>query len=193
MMSSSSFLIRKLVIRAEKCFRFLLFMAATCFASANDTADSLNALGELEALSSSIQDLKREVITLNKDLRTLEEKLLFPSSSKYSFFLSVEKGEFFEIESVKLKLNGRLVSTHLYDDSSRVALARGGIQKLFTTNLSEGDHTAVVFFTGLGPNNTPFKRASEVTIKKQSGEGFMEISIKDNGQIQEPEFLLKQW
>ena len=158
-----------------------------------DKKTALSAFDELEALSKGIQDLKQDVVGLNKDLRTLEEKLLFPSSTKYTFFVSMEKGEFFTLESVKLKMDGKLVASHLYDASSRASLSRGGIQRLFTTNLSEGKHTATVFFTGLGPNQTPFKRASEVEFKKRSGEGYMEIAIRDNGAIQEPEFELKQW
>ena len=158
-----------------------------------DKAAALTAFDELEALSRGIQDLKQEVVDLNKDLRVLEETLLFPSSTKYTFFISMEKGEFFTLESVKLKMDGKLVVSHLYDKESRNALARGGIQRLYTTNLSEGKHRATVFFTGLGPNETPFKRASEVEFEKRLGEGYMEIAIIDNGAIQEPEFKLKKW
>lgn len=151
------------------------------------------AISEVDALSDSIQALKSDVVVLNKDLRILEEKLLFPSSTKYSFFVSVNSGEFFKLESIKLKIDGRLVTTHLYTPAAREALARGGVQKLFVTNLSEGPHTVTVFFTGLGPNGRPFKRANELDFKKKSGEGYLEIAINDDGSIQEPVFELKQW
>ena len=151
------------------------------------------AISEVDALSDSIQKLKGDVVVLNKNLRVLEEKLLFPSSTKYSFFVSVNSGEFFSLESIKLKVDGRLVTTHLYTPESRDALARGGVQKLFVTNLSEGPHSATVFFTGLGPKGRPFKRASETQFKKKSGEGYMEIAINDDGAIQEPVFEMKQW
>lgn len=151
------------------------------------------ALAEVDALSESIQNLKKDVVVLNKDLRILEEKLLFPSSTKYSFFVSVNSGEFFTLESIKLKINGRLVTTHLYSPENREALERGGVQKLFVTNLSEGPYTATAFFTGLGPNGRPFKRASELKFTKKSGEGYMEIAINDDGAILEPVFELKQW
>lgn len=151
------------------------------------------AISEVDALSDSIQELKGDVVVLNRDLRVLEEKLLFPSSTKYSFFVSVNSGEFFSLESIKLKIDGRLVTTHLYTPESRDALARGGVQKLFVTNLSEGPHTATAFFTGLGPNGRPFKRATKMEFKKKSGEGYMEVAINDDGAIQEPVFEMKQW
>ncbi len=195
MLSSRSILTKEAVHKLWQSLNFprLAFALSFALAIGNTTANTIEPQNELEALSENIQNLKQEVVTLNKDLRALEEKLLFPSSSKYTFFLTVERGKFFSVESIKIKLNGTQVTSHLYDDISRQALSRGGVQKLYTTNLSEGEHTVIVFFTGLGPNNTPFKRASEVTLNKRSGEGYMEISIQDNGDIQEPEFLLKQW
>jgi len=151
------------------------------------------ALSAVKAVSKNIQDLKLDVITLNKDLRLMEEQLLFPSSTKMSFFLSLDTGQFFTLESVKLKLDGKLVATHLYSEKQRSALARGGIQKLYITNLSEGKHTATAFFTGLGPNGRPYKRAKNMEFKKKAGSGYIEIAITDNGSLQEPVFNLKRW
>lgn len=151
------------------------------------------AMSEVEMLSKDIQQLKLNVISLNKDLKQLEENLLFPSGTKYSFFVSLNSGQFFTLESIKLKLDGKMVATHLYSSDNRQALARGGVQKIFVTNLSEGNHSATVFFTGLGPNGRPYKRATDVEFKKRVGEGFMEVAINDDGSIQEPVFKLKQW
>lgn len=156
-------------------------------------AVALDAFQELDQLSNGIQQLKKEVISLNRDLRDLEDQLLFPSSTKYSFFVTLNDGKFFTLESVKLKLDGELVTSHLYSEKARQALSRGGTQKIYNTNLSEGKHTLVAFFTGLGPNNTPFKRATEVVFEKGAGEGYMEIAIIDDADIQEPRFQLKQW
>ncbi|WP_096084788.1 AraC family transcriptional regulator [Agaribacterium haliotis] len=154
--------------------------------------DSKN-LEEIEKLSSDIQALKLSMIDLNKELLELEEQLLYPSSTKYSVFVSIKGGQFFSLESVKLKLDGKLVVTQLYDQQKRDALARGGIHKLFVTNLSEGEHTATVFFTGLGPNATPYKRAAELSFEKGPGQGFLELAIEDKGASQEAEFKLRQW
>lgn len=157
----------------------------------SDAAEA--AFQDVRRLSKGIQALKKDVIELNSDLRILEEKLLFPSGTKYTFFVSVNSGQFFDLESVKLKLDGKVVASHLYSPQSREALARGGVQKLFITNLSEGKHTATVFFTGVGSNQRPFKRAAEVEFKKGTVEGYMEIAIIDDASLQEPVFELKQW
>ncbi len=154
---------------------------------------SQQALNEVQKISRDIQLLKREVVDLNKDLRLMEEKLLFPSSTKVSVFVSVTSGQFFALESIKLKINGRFVATHIYSEKQREALLRGGVHKLYITNLSEGEHEIIAFFTGVGPGGRSYKRASEVDFKKGPGSQYIEVSVTDDTVAQEPAFKLKAW
>ncbi len=151
------------------------------------------ALNEVQKISRDIQLLKGEVIDLNKDLRLMEEKLLFPSSTKVSFFVSITSGQFFTVESIKLKIDGRFVATHIYSEKQRDALLRGGVHKLYTTNLSEGKHSVIAFFTGIGPGGRAYKRATETILKKGPGSQYLEIGISDDTVAQEPAFALKNW
>jgi len=151
------------------------------------------ALTEVQKISRDIQTLKGEVVDLNKDLRLMEEKLLFPSSTKYSVFVSVTSGQFFALESIKLKIDGRFVATHVYSEKQREALLRGGVQKLYITNLAEGSHDVIAFFTGIGPGGRAYKRASELTLEKGPSSEYLEIAISDDTVAQEPVFEMKQW
>ena len=151
------------------------------------------ALSEIQKISQDIQYLKQDVIDLNKDLRVMEERLLFPSNTRYSVFVSVTSGEFFALESIKLKLNGRFVATHVYSGKQRAALLRGGIHKLYITNLSEGNHEATAFLTGIGPGGRAYKRAVELQFEKKVGSQYLEIAISDDSVAQEPSFQIKQW
>ena len=163
------------------------------FGAAQEKKSSDAALDAVKAISKNIQDLKTDVIALNKDLRLMEEQLLFPSSTKFSVFVSLDTGKFLSLESVKLKLDGKLVATHLYSDKQRSAMSRGGVQKLYITNLNEGKHTATAFFTGIGPNGRAYKRAENLEFEKGPGSGYIEIAISDDGALQEPVFKIKQW
>lgn len=151
------------------------------------------ALTTLKSISKGIQNLKSDVVTLNNDLRSMEETLLFPSSTKYSVFVSMSSGQFFTLESIKLKLDGKLVATHIYSEAQRQSLARGGIQKLYITNLNEGKHTATAFFTGLGPNGRAYKIANTIDFEKDDAGEYLELGIRDDGEAQEPAVYLKQW
>jgi hypothetical protein len=163
------------------------------FASEAEKSSNSEALSAVKKMSLNIQKLKSDVIGLNKDLQLMEEQLLFPSNTKYSVFLSLNSGQFFTLESIKLKLDGKLVATHIYTAEQRQALARGGIQKLHITNLSEGKHTLTAFFSGIGPNGRPYKRASNLDFEKGPGSGYLELAVNDDGAAQEPVFELKQW
>ena len=151
------------------------------------------ALEEVQKISNDIQKLKLRVIDLNKDLRVMEEKLLFPTSTKYSVFVSLTTGQFFDLESIKLKLDGKFVATHVYSDKQRQALSRGGVHRLFVTNLSEGKHSATVFFTGIGSNDRSYKRAVNLDFTKGPASEYLQIAVSDDGATQEPIFELKQW
>jgi len=151
------------------------------------------ALGTVKALSKDIQGLKAEVVDLNKDLRLMEEELLFPTSTQATFFVSLDVGQFFTLESVKLKLDGKLIASHLYSERQRQSLARGGIQRLHMTNLNQGIHTVSAFFTGLGPNGRPYKRAAELKFTKGRGSQYVELAVVDNLAKQEADFVIKSW
>ncbi|MCW8193621.1 AraC family transcriptional regulator [Proteobacteria bacterium 005FR1] len=163
------------------------------FGAKAEESAARSALAEVRAISQGIQALKSQVVDLNKDLRLMEEKLLFPSSTRYTVFVSLKSDRFFDLEGIKFKLDGELVATHVYSEKQRGAMARGGVHRLYVTNLNEGKHTATVFFTGLGSNERPYKRAVSLDFDKGPGSGYLEISVADDASAREPVFDLRQW
>ncbi len=163
------------------------------FAEQEDQRNAQRALDTVKVLSKEIQGLKKSVVDLNKDLQLMEEELLFPSSTQLSLFVSLDIGQYFTLESIKVKLNGKQVASHLYSDKQRQALARGGVQRLYITNLTLGKHTIAAFFTGIGPNGRAYKRATELEFQKKQGSQYLELAIIDDSAKQEAQFTIKQW
>lgn len=162
--------------------------------AANQTANTdAAAPPEPEGLDQQIQDLKKEVLDLNRDLFVLEEELLFPATSQVSVFLSVDVGEFFQLDSVQLKINDKIVSNHLYTKRESDALKRGGIQRLYIGNLRIGDHELVGLFTGKGPRGRDYRRGTALKFKKNAGTKYIELKIVDSTGKQQPEFSTKEW
>jgi len=157
------------------------------------TRARVKAQESVNELSGEIQDLKKSVIALNKDLRVLEEDLLFPANTQVNVFLSLDVGEFFTLESVKLKLDGKVVASHIYSDRERKALAKSGIHKLHMANLSIGEHTLSAFFTGIGPNGREYKRGTTLKIQKDNGPKYVELKISDSTMKLQPEFAVQEW
>jgi hypothetical protein len=147
----------------------------------------------VNALSGEIQELKKSVIALNKDLRVLEEDLLFPANTQLNVFVSLDVGEFFTLESVKLKLDGKVVTNHIYSDKERMALSKSGIHRLHMANLSVGEHSLSAFFTGTGPNGREYKRGTTLKVSKEHGPKYVELRISDSTMKLQPEFSVQEW
>ena len=144
-------------------------------------------------LEQSIQDLKKEVQALNRDLFMLEEEILYPASTQTLVFVSLDVGNFFDLDSIQLEIDGKEVAKYLYTENEREALARGGVQRLWTGNLKSGDHELVAFFTGVGPSERDYRRAAELTFEKTLGPKYVELKISDKASKQQPEFEIREW
>lgn len=144
-------------------------------------------------IKENAQDLKQQVLQLNRDLFLLEEELLFPSNTQVSVFFSMDVGEFFSLDSVQLKIDGKEVADYLYTEREIEALVRGGVQRLHIGNLRNGDHELVAFFTGKGPHGRDYKRGATATIKKGIGPKYVELKIVDTTSNYQPEFEIKEW
>jgi hypothetical protein len=145
------------------------------------------------SLDDRIQDAKADVIRLNRDLMILEEELLFPASTQVAVFVSMDVGKLFSLDSVRLKLNDKDVSSYLYTPAEVAALHRGGVQRLFVGNLKSGTHELVAFFTGKGPHTRDYKRGTTIKFDKGTEPKYIELQIKDaTGKLQ-PEFEVKVW
>ena len=145
------------------------------------------------SLDTRVQDLKAEVIRLNRDLLILEEELLFPAGTQVAVFVSMDVGKMFELESVQIKLDDKVVSQHLYTPLEVQALHRGGVQRIFIGNLRAGTHAIDAFFTGRGPHERDYKRGTTLKFDKGSEPRYIELRIKDSQAKLQPEFEVKVW
>ena len=144
-------------------------------------------------LDGRVQDVKSDVIKLNRDLLVLEEELLFPANTQVALFVSMDVGVLFDLDSVQIKLDDKVVANYLYTQLEVQALHRGGVQRLYLGNLRTGDHELVAFFTGKGPHDRDYKRGATVKFEKTTEAKYIELRIQDaTGKLQ-PEFDVKLW
>lgn len=165
---------------------------AVADARSAETEDSAQR-EEFRALDKDVQSLKKEVLDLNRDLFLLEEELLFPANSQVAFFVSMDVGEYFELDSVQLKIDGKEVANYLYTAREADALVRGGVHKVHMANLKTGEHELVAIFTGKGPNIRDYRRGATLMFNKGIGAKYLELEITDRVKKQQPEFVIKEW
>ena len=140
-----------------------------------------------------MQDVKSDVIKLNRDLLVLEEELLFPANTQVALFVSMDVGKMFELDSVQIKLDDKVVAAYLYTPLEVAALHRGGVQRVWVGNLKTGEHELVAYFTGKGPHDRDYKRGATVKFDKGTEAKYIELRIKDSMGKLQPEFDVKLW
>ena len=172
-------------------------MVATAVACAS-LLPSVHAAGEAPAakdagLEGRIQELKADVIGLNRDLLVLEEELLFPANTQVAVFVSMDVGKLFALESVQVKLDDKVVGNYLYTPAEVQALHRGGVQRLYLGSLKSGKHELTAFYTGQGPHERDYRRGATVVIEKGTEPKYVELRIRDSTGKLQPEFDVKVW
>lgn len=148
---------------------------------------------EFRSMDEDVQSLKKEVLDLNRDLFLLEEELLFPANSQVAFFISMDVGEYFALDSVNLKIDGKDVTNYLYTEREAKALLRGGVHRVHMENLKVGEHELVAVFTGEGPSTRDYRRGATLNFEKGIGAKYVELKITDRITKQQPEFEIKEW
>jgi hypothetical protein len=174
----------------------LIAVAASAFAlgvAAQDKKATAAPAANAASLDNRVQDLKTDVIKVNRDLLVLEEELLFPASTQVALFVSMDVGKLFELDSVQIKLDDKQVTNYLYTPLEVQALHRGGVQRAFVGNLRSGTHEVVATFTGKGPHDRDYKRGTTIKFDKGTEPKYIELRIKDSAGKLQPEFEVKVW
>ena len=146
-----------------------------------------------EQVSLSVEELKKQVIKLNRDLFILEEDLLFPANTQLVVYLSFSTGKFLDMDSISLKVDDEVVAAHLYTERQLKALQRGGMQRLYMGNLKTGEHEVTAILHGIGPNKEDYKLAASKRIEKGTELKALEIRIEDQSATYQPRISVLEW
>jgi len=168
------------------------FLALTFSFVASVQAEDIE-VDDSQPVALSVEELKKKVIQLNRDLFILEEDLLFPANTQFAVFLSLDTGQFLKLDTVKLKVDDDIVAAHLYTDRQLRALSRGGMQRLYMGNLKSGEHEVTAFVEGIGPDQRAYKKAATMTLTKDTELKALEIRIKDRSADYQPDVSIVEW
>jgi len=132
---------------------------------------------QIKGLDEQVQDIKKDVLELTSELSRLEEKLLFPSNTQVSLFVSFSGDKGFVLDSMQIKMNNKVVAQHLYTYKEVEALKAGGVQRIYTGNIKTGDHQLVASFIGRSKSGNEYQRSENFKVTKAVGPKFVEIQI----------------
>lgn len=135
---------------------------------------------QIKGLDEQVQDIKKDVLELTSELSRLEEKLLFPSNTQVSLFVSMNGDKDFVLDSMQIKMDNKVVAQHLYTYKEIEALRAGGVQRIYTGNIKTGDHQLVASFIGRTKSGNEYQRSEKFNVTKTVGPKFVEIQIGGN-------------
>lgn len=136
---------------------------------------------QIKGLDEQIQDIKQDVLGLTTELILLEEKLLFPSNTQVSLFVSLDGDKKIILDSIQIKLNDKVVAKHLYTFKELESMQLGGVQRIYTGNIKTGEHPMEASIIGRDGSNNEFLRTATFSVDKQVGPKFVEIKITGDG------------
>ena len=139
-----------------------------------------------------IQSLKQDVLQLNKDLALLEQELLYPSTQT-AVFLSLDVGTPIRLVDINIMLDGKHVGYHFYTEQEFEALKKGGVHRIFESNVGAGKHLLKATITGYDPQGRDYQKIAKYQFVKQPKKKFLELRIVDDLDTNTHKFEFKEW
>lgn len=139
---------------------------ALCSMSASPGMAQDASKREMQGLDEHVQEIKSDVLSIAAELNRLEERLLFPSNTQVAVFVSLAEGQTFRLDSVLIQIDGEPVAQHIYSFKELEALQKGGVQRIYTGNVSTGEHRLEVSVAGKQPGGKDVAATERFDFKK---------------------------
>lgn len=136
---------------------------------------------QIKGLDEQVQDIKKDVLGISAELTQLEEKLIYPSNTQVSVFVTLVKGDKFRLDAVKIKIDGKDVMHHIYTFKEIEALQSGGVQRLYTGNIRTGEHNIDVSLIGKSSTNKDYLQNNSFKFTKTVEPKLIEITLAGPG------------
>ena len=136
---------------------------------------------QIKGLDEQVQEIKSDVLAIAAELNHLEERLLYPSNTQVAVFVSLKADDEFLLDSLELSMNGEAVAYHLYSYKELEALKKGGVQRIYTGNLSSGKHEVQVTMLGKSRSGNDLSHSGRFWIEKTVRPKVVEINLASPG------------
>lgn len=143
-------------------------------------------------LPRDLQGLKGELLNLNRDIAQLEKELLFPSTEA-AVVVSLEAGSDLKLIDIKLLIDEKEAGYHLYTDAEVKAMTKGGMQRLYTGNLTSGQHTLRAIINLRGAKGEEVQRTANLTFTKSAQRKVIEIKPVAQASGAQGDVRFREW
>lgn len=176
----------------------VLIIVAACASSALWAAAPVPPPPDSDALKldQTIQDLKDQVLSFNRDATKVEQDTLYPPYSRTSVFLGARVSGLL-IKEFSVAFDGGLPQKFTFDDNESLAfLMHKGFRRVVRLNLEPGAHRIRADFSArfadAKPEAAPITGSVEAVFDKNYNDTDLELMIVRNGFMAEPSISLQQ-
>ncbi len=138
----------------------------------------------MRSLDEQVQDIKSDVLGIAAELSALEEKLLYPSDTQVSVFVSLSPEATLRLDSMQVAIDGEVAAHHIYSSKELEALQKGGVQRIYTGNLPTGDHTLEVVVAGKRSGGEDFSGTERLHFTKDVGPELVGVTLGADASVQ---------
>jgi hypothetical protein len=152
-------------MHALKKFWIVMAAALGVLASAASIADA-SYREQMKGLDEQVQEVKSDVLGIAAELARLEERLLYPSNTHLAVFIALAERDTLRLDAVQVQIDGQLVAHSIYSFKELEALQRGGVQRIYTGNVSTGEHHMEVTIAGKLDTGKEYSRTERFAFSK---------------------------
>ncbi len=164
------------IFKLNVLFSGLILLTAIGNSHAEDVSKE-----QIKGLDEQVQDIKKDVLSISADLTQLEEKLLYPSNTQVSVFVSFDANTKLPLNAIKIKIDGKDTTSHIYTFKELEALQSGGVQRLYTGNIRSGDHTLDVIAMTKPTSDSANTQNASLKFSKSVEPKLIEIKLSGSG------------
>ena len=155
-------------------------VSITMLFASNGWASDPRSKASMQSLDQQVQDIKSDVLAIAAELRALEEQLLHPSSTQIAVFVELGQEQDVVVDSLQVWIGDETVAHHIYTHDELEALREGGVQRVYTGNLAEGEHAMRVEIEGRRSGLGRFESSEAFTLRKGVGPKKVGVTLRES-------------
>ena len=132
---------------------------------------------DIRQLDDQIQGAKEDTLDIAAELNLLEERLLYPTGTRLTVSLALTRAGRVQLGAAEIRIDGDLVAHHLYGEGELKALQKGGVQDLYTGNVSIGRHELQLRIIGEHSDGTHFERTASHVFTKDTAAKAIDVTL----------------
>jgi len=146
-----------------------------------------------QKLDSETESVLSEVMNLSGDLAILDEQQNYPPQNQVLVLVTLQPNDFFELDTVELTVDNKIVAAHPYTDKDIAALSKGGGHRLYLSDLPAGKHELLAKLVGKIPRDPDYRQEVTYTFITGVNRTLLELYINNGDNNGYPQITVREW